>query len=82
MPSSVVRSTIPMARSMARRLESVLIERVPRDAARCSAPTWSTPGRPWRNLRSEDSLAVSWANIADPDEGAVAFKVVTLASLG
>src|SRR6476620_2473933 len=45
-PSRVVRSIIPMAVSIAQALLVVLIERVPRDAARASQPTWSTPGRP------------------------------------
>ena len=44
-----------MARSIANSLAVVLMERVPRLAARASAPTWSTPGRPWRKRRSEDS---------------------------
>jgi hypothetical protein len=33
----------------------VLIDLVPSPAARASQPTWSTPGRPWRKRRSEDS---------------------------
>ena len=44
-----------IARSIANSLAVVLIERVPRVAARASAPTWSTPGRPCRKRRSEDS---------------------------
>ena len=44
-PSSVVRSTIRIARSRAYALAVVLIERVPSAAARASAPTWSTPGQ-------------------------------------
>jgi hypothetical protein len=44
-----------MARSMAQAFDVVLIDRVPRPAARDSHPTWSTPGRPWRNRRSEES---------------------------
>ena len=47
-----------MARSIANSLAVVLIDRVPRVAARASAPTWSTPGRPWRNRRSEASERV------------------------
>ena len=58
-PSSVVRSTIRMARSMAYALAVVLIERVPRPAARASAPTWSTPGSPCRKRRSEASERVT-----------------------
>ncbi len=85
-PSRVVRSTIPIARSIALRLDSVLIDRVPSEAARCSAPTWSTPGSPCRNRRSGALLAVSWANFwakpVEPGEGAVAFSVVTPISLG
>ena len=45
-PSSVVRSIIEMAVSIAQALAVVLIDRVARPAARASAPTWSTPGRP------------------------------------
>src|SRR6476619_49319 len=45
-PSRVVRSIIEIAVSMAQAFAVVLIERVPRPAARPSAPTWSTPGRP------------------------------------
>src|SRR5690349_15570154 len=40
-----------MARSIAQFLAEVLIERVPSMAARAPAPTWSTPGRPCRNVR-------------------------------
>src|SRR6478672_9004770 len=49
-PSRVVRSIIEIARSMAQAFDVVLIERVPRPAARPSQPTWSTPGRPWSQL--------------------------------
>src|SRR5260370_14924968 len=42
MPSSVVRSMQRIARSSAHRLESFLIDRLAREAARSSAPTWST----------------------------------------
>lgn len=45
-PSSVVRSTIEMARSMAYAFAVVLMERVPSEAARASRPTASTPGSP------------------------------------
>src|SRR3954451_722401 len=58
-PSSVVRSTIEMAVSMAHALAVVLIERVPSCAARCSAPTWSTPGSPCRKVRNADSERVT-----------------------
>ena len=47
-----------IARSIAHALAVVLIDRVDRVAARASAPTWSTPGRPCRNRRSEASEAV------------------------
>src|SRR5919107_4337712 len=50
-PSSVVRSTIRMARSMAAALAVVLIERVASVAARASTPTLSTPGKPVNTLR-------------------------------
>src|SRR4051812_23597990 len=43
---------------MAQALALVLIDRVERVAARASAPTWSTPGRPWRNRRKDASEAV------------------------
>src|SRR5918994_6830676 len=46
-PSSVVRSIIEMAVSMAHALLVVLIDRVASEAARSSQPTWSTPGSPW-----------------------------------
>src|SRR5674476_464493 len=52
-PSSVVRSIMLIAVSMAHALEVVLMERVPNPAARPSAPTWSTPGRPWSHVVSE-----------------------------
>ncbi len=58
-PSSVVRSTIEMARSIAASFEAFLIERVASPAARCSMPTGSTPGSPKRNWRNEDSSAVA-----------------------
>src|SRR3954447_14546689 len=58
-PSSVVRSTIEMAVSIAHALAVVLIERVPSWAARASAPTWSTPGRPCRKARNAESDRVT-----------------------
>ncbi len=58
-PSRVVRSTIRMARSSACAFAVVLIDRVPREAARASAPTWSTPGRPCRNRRRDASERVT-----------------------
>src|SRR2546423_13425034 len=51
-PSSVVRSTIRMARSMPHALAVVLIDRGASPAPRASAPTRSTPGRPCRNARN------------------------------
>ena len=48
-----------MARSSANSFDCFLIERVPRSATRASAPTWSTPGSPWRKRRSADSDAVA-----------------------
>jgi hypothetical protein len=45
-PSSVVRSIMLIAVSMAQTLEVVLMDRVPSPAAWASAPTWSTPGSP------------------------------------
>src|ERR1700760_4258455 len=53
-PSSVVRAIIEMAVSRAHCLAVVLIDRLASMAARASAPTWSTPGRPCRNPRSEE----------------------------
>ena len=47
-PSSVVRSISSMILSSAHAFEVVLIDRVPRPAARCSRPTASTPESPWR----------------------------------
>ena len=51
-----------MARSIAHAFAVVLIERVPRVAARASAPTWSTPGRPCRNVRRAASDRATSAN--------------------
>jgi hypothetical protein len=48
-----------IARSSAYCFAVVLIERVPSVAARASAPTWSTPGRPCRNRRSRSSDEVT-----------------------
>src|SRR5450759_38247 len=52
-PSSVVRSIMLMAVSMAQACEVVLMERVPNPAARESAPTWSTLGSPCSHLVNE-----------------------------
>src|SRR4051812_6207261 len=58
-PSSVVRSTIEIAVSIAQALAVVLIDRVPSTAARASAPTWSTPGSPCRKARNAESDRVT-----------------------
>src|SRR5580704_9205199 len=55
-PSSVVRSTIWMARSRAASFASFLMDRVARAATRSPTPTWSMPGSPcstWRSPASE-----------------------------
>src|SRR5262245_29015195 len=51
-----------MAVSIAQSLAAFLMLRVARPAARCSTPTWSTPGRPWRNRRRDDSSRVASAS--------------------
>src|SRR3954447_12691123 len=48
-----------MAVSIAQAFAVVLIERVPSTAVRASAPTWSTPGRPWRKARNAESERVT-----------------------
>ena len=66
-PSSVVRSTMRIAVSSAQALLVVLMLRVASPAARASAPTWSTPGRPCRKRRSDASSRVtSRSVIASP----------------
>ncbi len=72
-PSNVVRSIIVIARSMAHGLAVVLIERVDRVAARASAPTWSTPGRPWRKRRKQasDEVISSYSIVRSTRGGAV-----------
>ena len=40
-------------------MADVLMDRVLSEAARCSAPTWSTPGSPCRKRRSDDSDRVT-----------------------
>src|SRR5450759_5588946 len=52
-PSSVVRSIMLIAMSIAQALDVVLMERVPNPAARASAPTWSTPGSPCNQVVNE-----------------------------
>jgi len=52
-PSSVVRSIMLMAVSMAQAFDVVLMERVPNPAARESAPTRSTPGSPCSHVVNE-----------------------------
>ena len=66
-----------MARSMAYALAVVLIDRVPRVAARASAPTWSTPGSPCRKRRSEASDAVTSSKPGAATSTAWAEVVVT-----
>src|ERR687889_334181 len=63
-PSSVVRSTIEMARSIAHCLDVVLIDRVASEAARPSRPTASTPGSPSSVLRSDAVAPVTNASLA------------------
>src|SRR3954451_15141800 len=58
-PSSVVRSAIEMAVAIAQAFAVVLMERVLSPAVRASAPTWSTPGRPWRKARNAESDRVT-----------------------
>jgi len=58
-PSSVVRSIMVIAVSMAQALDVVLMERVPSPAARASAPTWSTPGSPCSHLVNEVLVSAS-----------------------
>src|SRR5690349_9946094 len=81
-PSRVVRSIIPMAVSMAQALLVVLIERVPRPAARASLPTWSTPGRPCSQevrarLVRRDTPSTSRACAATSDAVRVVVLTVT-----
>src|ERR1035437_9414643 len=52
-PSSVARSIIEIAVSMAQALDVDLMERVANPAARACAPTWSTPGSPCSHRVSE-----------------------------
>jgi len=54
-----------MARSMAYAFALVLIERVANVAARASAPTWSTPGKPCKNVRIVDAELVAASRSAD-----------------
>src|SRR5512146_1427894 len=58
-PSSVVRSTIEIARSSAHRFAVVLIDLVASTPARASAPTRSTPGSPSRKLRRSEPVLVT-----------------------
>jgi hypothetical protein len=48
-----------IAVSIAHAFAVVLIDRVPSTATRDSAPTWSTPGRPWRKARNAESERVT-----------------------
>src|SRR5665647_2497830 len=52
-PSSVVRSIMLIAVSMAQALDVVLMDLVPNPAARASAPTRSTPGSPCNHVVNE-----------------------------
>ena len=54
---------MPIAASMAHAFAVVLMLRVASDAARASAPTWSTPGRPCRKRRSVDSSRAASAGV-------------------
>src|SRR6266566_7467275 len=66
MPSSVVRSMHRIARSSAHSLEAFLIERLAREAARSSAPTWSTLRTPrMREPRCERESAVAMWGLCD-----------------
>ena len=77
-PSSVVRSTIEIAVSIAQAFAVVLMLRVASVAARASAPTWSTPGSPCRNRRSAaSSPSASAARSPAPERGAGRSRVVT-----
>ena len=55
--------------SIAHALAVVLILRVASAAARASAPTWSTPGRPCRNRRSDASSRVTSPQIEPRSSG-------------
>src|SRR3954471_3507784 len=79
-PSRVVRSTMRMARSSAYAFAVVLIDRVPSDAERASAPTWSTPGRPCRNRRRDTSDPV--ASDSSPGRGLNTAPAVMGPSIG
>src|SRR5581483_7236799 len=66
LPSSVVRSMQRMARSSAQSLDDFLIERFASDAARSSAPTWSTLRTPRINEpRCERESAVATPELCD-----------------
>ena len=59
-----------IAVSSAHALLVVLMLRVASPAARASAPTWSTPGRPCRNRRSDVSSRVASCSAAtSPPKG-------------
>src|SRR6266567_1713426 len=66
MPSRVVRSMHRIARSSAHSLEAFLIERLASDAARSSAPTWSTLRTPrMSDPRCESDRAVATDQIVE-----------------
>src|SRR6266508_1029695 len=68
-PSSVVRSTQRTARSRAHSLDDFLIERLAREAARSSAPTWSTLRTPrMSEPRWVSERAVAMGGLCDGGE--------------
>src|SRR5256885_15675867 len=65
-PSSVVRSMHRMARSSGQSFDDFLIERLASDAARSSAPTWSTLRTPrMSEPRCESERAVATRELCD-----------------
>ena len=81
-PSSVVRSTMRIAVSIAHALLVVLMLRVASPAARASAPTWSTPGRPCRKRRSVVSSRVTSRSVSDSPARCVLSVALTRAVYG
>ena len=75
-PSRVVKSIMEMARSRACSLASALMLRVASAADRRSSPTWSTPGRPCRNLRSPASVPATSASAAGRSSAGVSSVAV------
>src|SRR6266487_1530906 len=69
MPSRVVRSMHRIARSSAHSLDDFLIERLAREAARSSAPTWSTLRTPrMSEPRWVSERAVAMGGLCDGGE--------------